>query len=411
LRYNDAISQNELEKIMPTLIQEKVEQAIQILNELEIDLWLTFVRETSAFADPVLPLIYGTDLTWQSALILTRNGARIAIVGRFEAETAQRTGAYDRVIPYDEAFRPVILQTLEELNPRKIAINYSENDPVADGLSLGMYRILKGFLEESPFADRLISAEELIGALRGRKTSEEIARIRAAVTTTAEIYSATFDFLRPGMSEKEIADFMHQQLNDRNLEPAWDLPHCPTVNAGPDSPVGHVGPTEIQAQRGHLVHFDFGVRLADYCSDIQRVVYFLKDGENAAPPAVQHAFETVVNAIQQAVAAMKPGVTGLEIDNVARGVITSTGYPEYKYATGHHLGRAAHDGGGILGPQWERYGDAPNRKLEVGHVYTVEPGIAVPGFGYVGLEEDVLVTTDGAVYLGQPQSDLILLSK
>lgn len=253
------------------------------------------------------------------------------------------------------------------------------------------------------------SAENIIGALRGRKTPEEIARIRAAVATTADIYAVTFAHLQPGMSEIEVANFMHRQLVARSLAPAWDLEHCPTVNAGPESPVGHVGPTKIQVQRGQLVHFDFGVKQDDYCSDIQRVVYLLKDGESEAPPIVQQAFETVVSATQQAVLVMKPGVTGLEIDTIARGVITGAGFPEYKYATGHHLGRAAHDGGGILGPKWERYGNSPLRKLEAGHVYTVEPGLALPGYGYIGLEENVLVTEKGAEYLGKPQTNLFLL--
>jgi Xaa-Pro aminopeptidase len=300
------------------------------------------------------------------------------------------------------------LAALERLDPQQIAINYSLDDPVADGLSHGMYRLLVKILAGTPFEDRLISAEGIIGALRGRKTPLEIARIRAAVATTDEIYQATFDYIQPGMSERQIADFMHDQITTRGLDSSWDWGHCPTVNAGPESPVGHVGPTDIQIQPGQLLHFDFGVRQDEYCSDIQRVVYFLAPGETVPPKPVQLGFDTIVTAIQETVKSMRPGMTGLEVDNIARGIVTGAGYPEYKYATGHHLGRDAHDGGGVLGPLWERYGDSPNRLLEPGNVYTVEPGLAVPGYGYIGIEEDVLVTENGAEFLGPPQTTLIL---
>ena len=137
------------------------------------------------------------------------------------------------------------------------------------------------------------------------------------------------------------------------------------------------------------------------------MVYFLRPQEILPPAPVQHGFETVVTAIQQTVAAIHPGMRGKDVDAIAREVITSAGYPEYLYATGHHLGRTAHDGAGVLGPLWERYGDTPNYLIEPGHVYTIEPGIAIPGFGYIGLEEDILVTEEGAIFLGDPQTKII----
>ncbi len=211
------------------------------------------------------------------------------------------------------------------------------------------------------------------------------------------------------MTEAQVGAFMHEQTAALGIrETAWDRASCPAVNSGPDSPVGHAGPTDLRLERGHIVHFDFGIRQDEYCSDVQRVVYLLRPDETSAPEPVQRGFYTVLAAVDAAVAAMRPGVTGLEVDAAARRVIVGAGYPEFRYATGHHLGRNAHDGGGVLGPAWERYGDTPGRPLEAGHVYTVEPGLAVPGYGYIGLEEDVLVTPTGAVYLGEPQRALIL---
>ncbi len=393
---------------MPTLVQEKVEQSVKILQEQEIDVWVTFVRETSAGGDPVLPLIYGHDLTWQSALIITQSGERLAIVGDFEAETARRVGAYNEIIPYQHSLRGILVGTLERLSPKCIAINYSLNDVLADGLSHGMYQMLLDYLDGTPFRDRLVSAESIIGSLRGRKTAEETRRIRAAVETTRQIYARTFNYINVGMSERQVADYMHNQLLEFGVEPAWEKDQCPAVNTGPESVAGHVGPTDLSIEPGHLLHFDFGVRQEEYCSDIQRMVYFLAPGEKQPPDAVQKGFDTAVRAIQEAVAAMKPGILGKEIDAIARRIVTDAGYPEFKHATGHHLGRLAHDGAGILGPEWERYGDTPNYPLEAGHVYTVEPSLFVPDYGIIGIEEDVLVTEHGAEYLGAPQSELIL---
>ncbi len=393
---------------MTTLVQEKVNQAIGILQELEIDMWLTFVRETSGGGDPVLPLIYGLDLTWQSALILTKAGERIAIVGRMEAEAAKRTGAYHTVIYYDQSVQPELLKVIEQIKPRQIAINTSLDDVHADGLTVGMHQLLQRYLAGTPYQTRLVSAEKLHSALRGRKTPQEVERIRKAIQTTYRIFENTFGYLKTGLSEKEISEFMQAQLEQFHVAPAWERLNCPTVNTGPESAIGHVGPTELSISPGHIVHFDFGVLQDGYCSDIQRVVYFRKPGEKNAPPEVQRGFDTVREAIQRAFEAMRPGVTGNSIDQVARQVVVKAGYPEYPFGTGHQVGRVVHDGAGMLGPAWERYGETPNYPLEAGQVYTIEPGLAVPGFGYIGIEEDVLVTQDGAEYLGGPQTELIL---
>lgn len=393
---------------MSTLVQEKVQQAIGILQELEIDLWLTFVRETMANKDPVLDLVYGSDLTWESALLISRTGERVAIVGRFEAEAARRTNTYGKVVLYDQSIQPILLEEINTLDPKKIAINYSLNDVHADGLSYGMYQLLQMYLKNSPYASRLVSAEKIHSALRGRKTSQEVDRIRCAVATTSQIFDRTFDFIRVGMSEVQVSDYMHSLLEEFGVRAAWEYNNCPTVNTGPESSIGHVGPTNLKIAPGHIVHFDFGVSQRDYCSDIQRVVYFHRPGEVTPPPEVIHGFETVRSAIEGALQSMKPGIPGKDIDHIARQTIINAGYPEYMYATGHQLGRVAHDGAGILGPEWERYGDTPNYLIEADQVYTVEPGLNVPGYGYIGLEEDVIVTGRGAEFLGEPQRELII---
>ena len=378
---------------MATLIQEKVQQAIGILAEKNIDLWLIFVRETSVNSDPILPVIYGeATLTRQSALLIHRSGETIAIVGRIDAETTRLLDTYQTVIPCDGGISQHLLSELQRLSPAKIAINTSLSNVMADGLSYGMYQLLLKMLADTPFIDRLCSAEDVIAALNGRKTPTEFSLIKAAIDETLDIYQKTYEFMQPGQSEKDISDFMHNQLTERNLLAAWTYEGCPAVNSGPNSPVGHAAPTDIQLEPGHLVHFDFGVQKDGYCSDIQRMVYLLKPDETEPPAKVKQGFDLVRQTIEAAREVLRPGVTGLEVDTAARKVITDAGYLEYHYATGHQLGKRAHDGGGILGPQWEVYGDLPNQIIEKDQVYTIELGIALEGYGYIGLEEDVLVT-------------------
>src|SRR6185295_382056 len=117
---------------------------------------------------------------------ITSGGERIAIVGKYEDKAVQSSGdgkAWTKVLPYVQSIRSPLTTTLQRLNPRTIAINYSIDDVKADGLSHGMMLLLREYLKDTPFGDRLCSADRIIRALRGRKTPGEIERIRAAIAT------------------------------------------------------------------------------------------------------------------------------------------------------------------------------------------------------------------------------------
>ncbi|MFT3892575.1 MAG: Xaa-Pro peptidase family protein [Anaerolineales bacterium] len=393
-----------------TLIQEKTAQAIDILKEQNIDMWLTFVRETSGVRDPALDLIIGDgDLTWESALIFTRQGEKIAIIGNLEKDALQRLGVFDEIQGYDKSVRELLRDTITRLHPDQIAVNTSKNNVHADGLTHAMYEKLRDYLADTPYVDRLISAEPIINALRGRKTPAEQERVRRAVEITDEIFKKTYDFIKVGMTEIEVGEYMWKLARDYGVGLAWPAENCPAVNSGPDSPVGHNGPTNIKIEHGHILHFDFGVKYEEYCSDIQRVVYILREGETEAPIEVQRGFITIRTAIEKSREAMKVGVQGKVIDTISREIVTDSGYPEFMHGLGHQLGRVAHDGGALLGPLWEKYGDSPNQRLEVGQIFTIEPHVDIPGYGCIGLEEDVVMTENGAEYLYEPQREIILL--
>lgn len=390
------------------LIQEKVNQAKAILTEFDVDCWITFVRESSLNGDPTLPFLIDGVVTWHSAFILTQSNA-YAIVGQYDKQGVEDTNAYDEVVGYVQGIKEHFLGFMKRINPKKIAVNYSTGSEICDGLTHGMYLTLRDFLYEIDFQDRLISAEKIISALRQRKTKAEIESIKEAIRITERIYSEVTQFVKPGKTEKEVAEFMRQKVKEAGVTYAWDPKSCPAVFTGPDTAEAHYGPTDRVIERGHILNMDFGLKYNEYCSDLQRTFYVLKEGEDKAPPEVQRGFDTIVTSIELARKQMRPGIEGIEIDKTARGYITQSGYPEYPHGLGHQVGRFAHDGTALLGPAWEKYAQKPFQKLEAGMVFTIEPRLPVPGRGIATVEEMVVVKENGAEFLSTPQRELLLV--
>ena len=384
----------------------------KILERRGIDLWLVLTREGAV--EPVAPTIGLDHIVARGAFLFSRSAGRyrkLAILASYDADSVRGTGLYDQVVSYkSEGIKPHLLSAVQELDPKVIAIDFSRDVPVADGLTYGLRRYLEETLGAA-YAERMISAQELIVDLLGTKLPMEIAALRYAIEATQTVIgeALTSRIIQPGItSERDV----HRHFEQRGAELGCTIAFSSVV-VGPTR--GHSEPTDRVIQRGDLVRVDFGYRYAGYSADIQRTAYVLREGESAAPAEIQRFWDTTRRANLAARAALKVGATGLEVDSAGRRVITEAGYAEYPHGTGHAIGLQVHDVGAMLGPDWpERYGEAVRFQIGPDQVYAVEPALYVdyPPMGgeiHIGLEEDILVTPDGPQLIGTAQRELILI--
>lgn len=385
----------------PAIVKEKSGQVHEVLRSHGIDLWITFCRETDHNPEPCLPFILGFDVVWPTLVAYTRTGDSYVVLGRHDAPNARELGIHE-VRPYDESLAEPVHDLLESVDPDEIAINYSIDDPTADGLSHGMYRRLVDLLEGTEYADRLMSAEDVVAELRGIKSPTERERIRYAAETSAELLASMASEWTPDWTERDVSAWLHDRMADQGIGAAWAHDYCPTVHHGSDAEIGHTLPDDRTLPEGEVLHVDFGVTKEGYAADMQRLYYH---GDPAdVPTELQTAFDDVRSAIEAGRAAIEPGAKGYEADQAARTHLTDRGWPAYQHALGHQVGRNAHDGGTLLGPRWQRYGTLPDRRIREGEIYTVELGIDTE-WGYLGLEEMVEVTATGTQYVVPPQRE------
>jgi Xaa-Pro aminopeptidase len=374
-----------------------------------IDLWIVFTREASR--DPIAADLAGGGVVARSAFLFSRTPAGFttkAIVASYDTSPVEESQIYDEVIAYrGEGIKPHLKTAVETLDPKRIGINVSRDTPIADGLTAGM----RNYLEEtlgSKYARRFESAEGVVVSFRGRRLPEEVEILRhAAIYTDRIIREALSEqVITPGKTtENDVAN----HLIRRAKEFGATVPFISVV-VGPVR--GHADPSDRRIQPGDLVRIDFGITHRGYSTDIQRTAYVLKPGETEPPAGIQKMWETTRRATDEAIAAMRPGVTGNSIDSIAREVLTGAGYDGYPHAAGHPIGFEVHDVGPLLGPDWkERYGSTVFLKLEKNQTFAVEPILYAEYEGEqtsIGLEEDVVITEDGAERL-HPRLDALLL--
>ena len=388
------------------LVREKHAQLNGFLPHLEADAWLVLTREDS---DPAVHLLTGGGMVGEAAFLFTKDGRKTAIVADYDTGPFDHTGVFDVVSYGTGGFMKPLQDLLEKVAPTTLALNVSQGDPLADGLSVGMLHKLGCLFPIEPFDARLRPAPSALADLRALKTPEELRRLREAIRITELVLDEVGAFMQPGKTEREVAAFVKERHRH------YGVTH--SFGDGANVMVGHVGmghrpASDAPLTPGDTVVVDMGVFVDGYTSDIQRSWYVRHEGETAPPPDIQHRFQTGSDAMMKAIAAMKPGVAGWELDAIAREHLEANGIPAYTHALGHQIGRAVHDGGTTLAPLNERYGDRGKPAIRAGEVYTVEPvvhgrtGVDGPPVGH---EQDVLVTEDGHEILSHPPESMPLV--
>jgi Xaa-Pro aminopeptidase len=390
-----------------TLVRQKHKQLDALLPTLQADAWLIYARERS---DPATALFAGFEVIGESAFIFTKAGEKLAIVADYDRYDALELEVYDEVISYSGSFAEQLAAVVRSLKLRTFALNISQDDPLVDGLSCGLFERLATILAIPNLRERVVSAQHLLEPLRARKCAEELRRIRTAVAITERIFEELTGYLRPYMTERQVLAFIQDRQRQYGAHAAFGKGAL--VLAGRHG-IGHRRASDKPIAAGDTLIIDMGCVYEGYTSDLQRTFYLLEPGETDAPAEVKRRFAVAQEAMNKALAVMVPGVRGFEVDKVARHHLECHGLPAYPHALGHQIGRSIHDGGTLLAPIGPRYGKRGKAALHVGEVYTVEPIIhgttGVDGHP-VGIEENVVITEQGAALISTPQSGLLLIS-
>ncbi|MBL1227844.1 aminopeptidase P family protein [Enterococcus sp. BWB1-3] len=256
-------------------------------------------------------------------------------------------------------------------------------------VSFAEYSVLEEIL-----SCELIPVAGMIEALREVKDEDEIAMIQQACNIADSAYEHILKVIKPGMTEIEVAnqmDFYMRSLGASGV--SFDT----IVASGVRSAMPHGVASDKLIEKGDLITLDFGCYYQGYVSDMTRTFAI---GE--PDPKLKEIYEIVLEAQLKVLEEAKPGLTGFQLDAVARNHIASYGYEEaFGHSTGHGIGLEIHEG-----PNVSFKADV---QFTVGNVITDEPGIYIPGLGGVRIEDDLLITPEGNRVLTHSPKELIIL--
>ena len=385
------------------------------MREAGIDAWVTFLRENAN--DPLALHVGGENAGAPAAVMFfrTASGVRsVMLTGFGEAIALRELGVHDSVVVYErtaDGLARAVAQRLRASGAARIAINSGEGSNVTDGLSYTQRTALERALG-SEWSARLVSSQELVTLWLQVKLPAEVEIMRRAAALTAQLEHEAYATVVPGVTrDADLAVFLKNRMRELGVEDGWSPAQNPSVNSGPDR--GHSHASDRVIQHGDLIQTDFGIKVFGvWVTDIQRFAYVLRPNERAASADAQQKWESARAGNRAAFAAMRPGVTGAQVDSAQRVVMGANGSTVVPWGTGHGVGYWAHD----VGPGLNR---RETRLLREGmvfafdgfHAWAMPGGTTTWGEGTKTLspEEMVVITASGAEWLVPPQEELILI--
>jgi len=369
-------------------IENRVGELRKKLQNEKIDTFLVLIEENRRY----LSGFTGEDAQFDEsagALLITSDSLVLATDSRFETQAGRESPGYE-VVTYKKGLVKALPGMLKSMKTRRLGFESRR-------MSYEMYSNILQAIEESGLSVELVPTLEMVESLRLIKDEDEIRALCEAVGVAEAAFKNFLETLEPGIFETDAAWTLERRMREGG---AQSLSFPVIAASGPNSALPHAIPERRAFRESEPLLFDWGAKLNGYCSDMTRMV-FLKDPDEA----FKRIFNTVYEAQQKAIDAIRPGMTTRQVDAVARSHIEKNGYKGYfGHGLGHGVGLAVHEAPS-LSPTPQR-----ERTIAENMVFTVEPGIYIPDKGGVRLENMVVVRGNGAEPLNRLEIRMDMIS-
>ncbi len=322
------------------------------------------------------------------ALLITADRALLLSDFRYRDQAAAEAPNWEfRLIkPPEMPEARLIATSMAELGTRRVGFEAAQ-------MTVATHRRLREMLDELASGTRLEATEGVVEAQRAIKDAGELRTLERAIAITDEAFAAVRPLLRPTMREREVAWELEKAMRAAGAD---GLAFPIIVAAGPNGARPHARAGDGQLGTGRPVVMDFGARVAGYHADMTRTVIL-----GAPDEQFEQVYREVLQAQQHAARHIRAGISGREADALARDLIAAAGYGDnFGHGLGHGVGLAIHEA-----PALRAASDEP---LPVGAVCSIEPGIYLPGWGGVRIEDLVTLTEEGARTLTQSSKEPVI---